>query len=184
MTAIAVSGLDGWTASDLELRMPPPSFTSNTLKQFHDRGYRPAELFFILGADAFAEIGIWRDYPQILDAAHFAVIARPGHAVKELRQRLPMLASRMTQSVGTEGETAPTSIFLIDAATTDVSSSAIRSARAGGVSIAGMVPAGVQQHIEQHGLYMPMPPGRRALDTRPTAAAGRLHEQKSADHID
>jgi nicotinate-nucleotide adenylyltransferase len=183
MTAIAVSGLDGWVASDLELRMPPPSFTSNTLKRFHERGYRPVELFFVIGADAFAEIGNWRDYPQILDAAHFAVVSRPGHPAKELGQRLPMLAPRMTHSAG-DAASAPTSIFLIDEATADVSSSAIRDARARGLSIAGMVPAGVQQHIEQHGLYVPMPPGQRACDARPTVAAGRLHEQESADHID
>ena len=184
MTAIAVSGLDGWIASDLELRMPPPSFTSNTLRRFHERGYRPAELFFVIGADAFAEIGVWREYPQILEAAHFAVVSRPGHSVKELRQRLPMLAPRMTLASVDDAAPEPTSIFLIDAATADVSASAVRDARARGLSIAGMVPAGVQQHIEQHGLYVPMPPGRRPLDARPTVAAGRLHEQKSADHVD
>jgi len=184
MTAIALAGLDGWIASDVELRMPAPSYTSNTLKTFHEQGYDPDELFFVIGADAFAEIGAWRDYPHILDASHFAVVSRPGHSVKELAERLPALAPRMTQRpAGDVGHTA-TWIFLIDATTTDVSSSAIRRARAASESIAGMVPAGVQQHIEQHGLYMPMPPERRALDARPTAAAGRLHEQESADHVD
>ena len=184
MTAIAVAGLDGWIASDLELRMPAPSYTSNTLKTFHEQGYDPGELFFVIGADAFAEIGAWRDYPQILDDSHFAVVSRPGHSAKELPEHFPALAPRMTQApVGDIGHTA-TRIFLIDAATADVSSSAIRRTRAAGESIAGMVPASVQQHIEQHGLYMPGPPERRALDARPTVAAGRLHEQESADHVD
>jgi nicotinate-nucleotide adenylyltransferase len=182
MTAIAVAGLDGWIASDLELRMPAPSYTSNTLKTFHEQGYDPGELFFVIGADAFAEIGAWRDYPQILDASHFAVVSRPGHSVKELPHRLPALAPRMTPA--SVRDVGHTSIFLIDAATADVSSSAIRRARAAGESIAGMVPAGVQQHIEQHGLYMPVPPERRALDARQTVAAGGLHEQESADHVD
>ena len=44
-------------------------------------------------------------------------------------------------------------IFLIDAVTADVSSTAIRRSRARGDSIAGLVPPAVQQHIEQHALY-------------------------------
>ena len=70
-----------------------------------------------------------------------------------------------------------TMIFLIDAPTADVSSTAIRRLRAEGRSIAGLVPAGVQQHIEQHGLYSPYPPGRRAKDAAVERAAGRLHGQ-------
>jgi nicotinic acid mononucleotide adenylyltransferase len=66
-------------------------------------------------------------------------------------------------------------IILIDAPTADVSSTAIRSRRADGESVAGMVDLGVQQHIEQHGLYTSMRPGRRANEQSTTPAAGRLH---------
>ncbi len=69
-------------------------------------------------------------------------------------------------------------IFLIDAPTADVSSTAIRRRRADGQSIAGMVPPGVQQHIEQHGLYTSYPPGRRASDAPGERTAGRLHGQE------
>ena len=64
---------------------------------FHERGYAPSELFFVIGADAFADIETWKDYPRILDAAHFAVVSRPGHAGRELPERLPQLASRMVR---------------------------------------------------------------------------------------
>ena len=175
MTAIAVAGLDGWIASDVELRMPAPSYTSNTLKTFHEQGYDPDELFFVIGADAFAEIGAWRDYPHILDASHFAVVSRPGHSVKGLAERLPALAPRMTQRpAGDVGHTA-TWIFLIDATTADVSSSAIRAACEAGLSIAGLVTPIVQQYIEQHGLYLPRSVGKRASDAHGPAAAGGLH---------
>ena len=59
-------------------------------------------------------------------------------------------------------------ILLIDALTADVSSTAIRERVAEGASIAGLVPPAVQQHIEQHGLYTPIGPGRRASDGVPT----------------
>ena len=65
---------------------PPTSSCGTTRRRsrrarcelFHERGYLPSELFFVIGADAFADIASWRDYPNILDAAHFAVVSRPG----------------------------------------------------------------------------------------------------------
>ena len=41
-----------------------------------------SQFFFITGADAFAEIATWRHYPEVLDLAHFVVIARHGHVVR------------------------------------------------------------------------------------------------------
>jgi nicotinate-nucleotide adenylyltransferase len=175
MVALAVAGRNGWRASDIELQRAGPSYTSRTLREFHERGYAASELFFVLGADAFAEIGTWRDYPAILDAARFAVLSRPGYPVNELPRRLPQLAARMTDSPSAELSGTDRSIILIDAPTADVSSSAIRRRLAAGDSIAGLVPPAVQQHIEQHGLYSTIPSGPSASDAPPTPAAGRLH---------
>ncbi len=155
MVSIAVAGIKGWRASDLELRIPAPSYTSQTLRHYADRGYSPDELFFLIGVDAFREIAHWHDYPAVLDAARFVVVSRTGYESHDRSDR---------------------AIFL-QAQTADVSSSAIRQARAAGRSIAGMVPAGVQQHIEQHGLYTPMPPDRRREERRADVAADRLHGQ-------
>ena len=66
-------------------------------------------------------------------------------------------------------------IVLIDEPTADVSSSAIRRRLTAAESIEGLVPPGVAQHIEQHGLYTSMTPGRRASDVPRTLAADRLH---------
>jgi nicotinate-nucleotide adenylyltransferase len=179
MTAMAVASRTGWVADDLELRVGTPSYTSSTLGQFHARGYAAAELFFVIGADAFAEIESWRDYPSLLDQANFAVVSRPGSAVDRLPSMLPRLAPRMTSGTEVEAHLRPstTSIFLITAPTADVSSTAIRSRIAAGQSIAGMVPAAVQQHIERHGLYASAPDAQRGADAIATPSAGRLHGQ-------
>src|SRR6266487_5764077 len=97
MVSFAVSTRPDWRAADLELRSPTPSYTSGTLAKFHERGYAASELFFVIGADAFVDIATWHDYPAILDAAHFAVVSRPGLAVDALADRLPALSGRMTQ---------------------------------------------------------------------------------------
>jgi nicotinate-nucleotide adenylyltransferase len=175
MVALAVLDRPDWRAADLELRHDAPSFTSRTLDLFHERGYLSSELFFVIGADAFAEIASWRDYPKILDAAHFAVVSRPGSSVKELPRRLPKLADRMARPPIDEVAQIDPLIILIDAPTADVSSTAIRDRLAAGESIDGLVPANVQQHIEHHGLYSSATPGRRRSDAPRIPAAGRLH---------
>ena len=164
MAALVVADHPGWSVSDQELRIDEPSYTSTTLRRFHERGYSPAELFFLLGADAFADIENWKDFPELLDLAHFVVVSRPGSPAGELPGRMPALASRMVRPPLNGAAEGTPSIILIDADTADVSSTAIRRARAEGRSIAGMVDRCVQQHIEQHGLYTPTSPGRRGSD--------------------
>jgi nicotinate-nucleotide adenylyltransferase len=177
MVALAVLDRPEWRAADLELRHDAPSFTSRTLDLFHERGYLSSELFFVIGADAFAEIASWRDYPKILDAAHFAVVSRPGFPVNEMPGRLPKLADRMARPpIDAIAQIDPL-IILIDAPTADVSSTAIRKHLADGKPIDGLVPPHVQQHIEHHGLYSSMPPERRRPDALRIPAAGRLHGQ-------
>ena len=177
MVSLAISGRARWRASDIELRDDSRSYTSATLRKFHARGYAPVELYFIIGSDAFADIVNWMDYPVVLDYAHFAVVARPGHSIDDMPGRLPALANRMVRPhLDALSQVGPM-IVLIDHATPDVSSSAIRERRARGESIAGLVPDLVRQHIEQHGLYSSMSPERRASDAPIAGAAGRLHAE-------
>ena len=177
MVSLSISGRAGWRASDLELRTPAPSYTSATLAKFHERGFAPSDLFFLIGADAFAEIATWKDYPHLLSGAHFAVGSRPGWPAGEMPARLPLLADRMIAPPVDAATLAQPMVILIDAATADVSSTAIRERCAAGRSIEGLVDPGVQQHIEQHGLYTSTGTDRRSSDRRPETAAGRLHGQ-------
>jgi nicotinate-nucleotide adenylyltransferase len=177
MVSLAVLGRPGWRASDLELRLSAPSYTSSTLKRFRERGYAPCELFFIIGADAFADIASWRDFPAILRDAHFGVVSRPGAPVDRLRHDLSWLRTQIVYPPVDELTQMDPSIIFIDERTADVSSSAIRERCATGLSIAGMVPPGVQQHIEQHGLYTSPTPGRRKSDAPAASEASRLHGQ-------
>jgi nicotinate-nucleotide adenylyltransferase len=157
MVALAVASEGGLAASDMELVRKGRSYTATTLRDLHRRGLRPSQIFFITGADAFAEIATWHEYPAVLDLSHFVVIARPGFPVETLRSRLPGLASRMRTVAGTGwiGEDSPdrTSVLLVEAATPDVSSTQIRERIRGAQSLAGLVPPAVELHISRHGLY-------------------------------
>jgi nicotinate-nucleotide adenylyltransferase len=154
MVALAVADRDGLLASDDELSVAGPSYTSDTLARWHARGYAPAELFFVLGADAFADIAAWHDYPALLDAAHFVVVARPGTSLADLQTRLPALRPRMSDVTAlTGGSPAAPRIVLLSAATPDVSSTEIRRRVGAGERLDGLTPPVVITHIERYRLY-------------------------------
>jgi nicotinate-nucleotide adenylyltransferase len=137
---------------DVELAQDGPSYTTLTLRRFVDIEEPGSRIFFVTGADAFADIATWRDYPGILDLAHFVVVSRPGFPISALPGRLPALQSRMTSADPDRLPSQP-SILLVDAATTDVSSSDVRRRLASGQPLEGRVPAAVEQHAHRHGLY-------------------------------
>jgi nicotinate-nucleotide adenylyltransferase len=156
-----VNGIDGLAASDMELCAPGPSYTADTLTRFRETsGLAASQIFFITGADAFAEIATWHRYPEVLDLANFVVVSRPGFPAQGMRDRLPSLAGRMVLVPGS-GFAIPDSgpglavpgIFLIDASTPDVSSTEVRRRLAAGETLNGLVPVSVGRHIRQHALY-------------------------------
>jgi nicotinate-nucleotide adenylyltransferase len=155
MAALAVNGIDGLAASDEELCAAGTSYTADTLERHRDRMLEPVQIFFITGVDAFAEIETWHRYPAVLDMANFVVVSRPGYDVRDLRARLPALASRMINARSFYGSRREPSILLLDASTEDVSSSAIRLRLARGLSVTGLVPPAVEAHIRKHHLYGP-----------------------------
>jgi nicotinate-nucleotide adenylyltransferase len=142
MAALAIEERPGYRVSDMELTREGPSYTALTLRELHGAGWRPSQLFFIIGADAFAEIAAWYDYPAILEACEFAVIARPGTTMADALARTPQLADRVGRT-----------IHLVDAPTADVSSTDIRARLAAGGSADGLVPRAVARHIARHQLY-------------------------------
>jgi nicotinate-nucleotide adenylyltransferase len=88
-------------------------------------------LFFIIGADAFAEIQTWYRWEDVARAVRFIVVSRPGHDYQ-----------------------APPGIVFdrLDGLDLAVSSSAIRRALAAGRHPAGL-PDRVFEYIRAHGLY-------------------------------
>ena len=172
MAALGIAEEPGLVLDDVEMALDGPSFTTTTLARFHEKGFTPSQIFFIVGADAFAEIATWRDYPHVLDAANFVVIARPGLTASSLPERLPELGSRMSAHLA---HLAHPSILLMDLETPDVSGTRIRQRARSGASLDGLVPPLVAAHIAAHHLYPPSE--SRSASGR--SAAHELHEQES-----
>lgn len=166
MVALAVAAHPLLEACDLELRAEGRSYTALTLERLHARGLHPLQLFFITGADAFAEIATWHRYPALLDMCHFIVVSRPGHSHDAICDRLPDLGDRFV-AIGREcsgrvatraADPSRTAIFLVEADTSDVSSTEVRRRLEAGEPLDGLLPSPVIRHIHQHRLYRPGPP--------------------------
>lgn len=158
MAGLVAAEHPGWTAADIELTRDGPSYTFDTLTAL--RATSTSQLFFIIGADAFAEIATWSRYPAVLDLAHFAVVARPGITLHSLQARVPDLADRMTTPGQFKPEAArslpdeKTRVILIETATPDVSSTEIRRRVRAGDSIGDLVPESVAAYVSTHRLYL------------------------------
>ena len=145
MAALAAAERPGWSASRIEVNRKGPSYTYDTLVQLGETVSVESQFFFILGADAFAEIASWSRYPAVLDLAHFVVVSRPGITLDSLRERVPSAFSGRPS--------AKTRVILVEANTPDISSTDIRRRVRAGQSLRNLVPDPVAQYIATHRLY-------------------------------
>jgi nicotinate-nucleotide adenylyltransferase len=80
MTVIATASNPRFTVSRVDIDRGGLTYTVDTLRDLQTE--RPdAELFFISGADAVAQILSWRDHHELWELAHFVAVSRPGHVL-------------------------------------------------------------------------------------------------------
>lgn len=109
-----------------------PTFTVDTLRDLH-RAYDPADLFFIMGADALAGVATWRDPDEVRALAHMVAVTRPGHPITT--------------------DLPPGAATLLEIPSLDVSSTMCRERVQRGQPIDFLVPAPVVDYIRKHHLY-------------------------------
>lgn len=79
MVELACSGHPGLVASDIENR-EGKSYTIQTLERLRIEFGAQVRLYFIIGADAFAEVLLWRRVVEVFSMTEFIVVSRPGFA--------------------------------------------------------------------------------------------------------
>jgi len=137
MTVLATASDPRFRVSRVDVDRQGPTYTVDTLRDLHrelDEQDARAELFFITGADALANIATWRDSDEVVALAHFIGVTRPGHALTD--PGLP------------DG-----SVTLIEVPALAISSTDCRSRVLAGAPIRYMVPDGVMEYIHKRGLY-------------------------------
>jgi len=133
MTVIATASNPRFWVSRVDIDRPGPTYTIDTI---HDiAAQRPgAELYFITGADALAQILSWKNAQDALQLARFVGVTRPGYELSDAH--LPI-----------------DSVTLLDVPAMAISSSDCRTRVAAGRPVWYLVPDGVVQYINKHRLY-------------------------------
>ena len=137
MLRLAIAGNATFGVSEIELQRPGPTYTADTLDAL--AGERlDDEFWFIIGADALADLPNWRDPERIARHAVIAVAPRNGAAIDRAIAAVPALT----------GSIMPFPVHPVD-----VSSTEVRRRAAAGDPIDTLVPAAVAAYINDHGLY-------------------------------
>lgn len=140
----------------LEVERGGSSFAVETLRAM-GRRTAPDLPVFIMGHDAFVDLGSWREPGTLLRIAHFAVTTRPPVAKGSLREWLPAVFED-TVEVAPDGlsgrhRSAGTWIRVLEISLIDISSSDIRSRLRSGRSVRYLIPDRVIHAITQSGAY-------------------------------
>ena len=135
MTVVATASNPGFTVSRVDIERGGKTYTIDTLRDL--RAQHPdADLFFITGADALAQILSWKDAEDLFDLAEFIGVTRPGYELSE--DGLP--ADR---------------VHLQEVPAMAISSTDCRDRVTAGEPVWYLVPDGVVQYINKYGLYRP-----------------------------
>jgi nicotinate-nucleotide adenylyltransferase len=134
MTVIATASNPRFSVSRIDIDRGGPTYTIDTLRDLRAESGDEAELFFITGADALAQIMSWQDVNELFALAHFVGVTRPGH--------------RLT------GDGLPEdNVSLVEVPALAISSTDCRQRVANGEPIWYLVPDGIVQYIAKRRLY-------------------------------
>ena len=117
-------------ASDIEFKLPRPSYTIDTLTYLQEK-YPQHNFSIIMGSDSFTNINKWKNSQIILSNFGIYIYNRPNYEITGL---LP-------------------NIQLLNAPLLDISSTYIRAAIQSGQSIRYLVPENVREEIERNNYY-------------------------------
>jgi nicotinate-nucleotide adenylyltransferase len=134
MLRLALAENPAFEISAIELAREGPSYTVDTLVELARRETE-AELFLILGTDAFQQAGRWRRFDEVRRLAHLVIVARPA-------------------APGSTSALDPASaVTSVQVPALEISGSDIRARVAQGRSIRYLVPEPVRAYIAERGLY-------------------------------
>ncbi len=127
---LAIEGNAKLKASDIEFKLPKPSYTIDTLTYLQEK-YPSHSFSIIMGSDSFQNIGRWKSHALLLKQP-IIIYERPGQEIKEL----PLA-----------------NITMLKAPLLEISATAIRENIRQQKSIRYLVPDAVIKEIEIAGYY-------------------------------
>ena len=138
-----------------------PNYTIETVRGLKQTLRKADQVFFVMGIDAFLDIGKWYEATALLRECEFVVASRPGYSLADVANALPEKirpASHVTKPFQKQAAVGDlvlpgATIRLLDSVQQKVSSSAIREAVASGKALGKLVNPAVAEYIRKMGLY-------------------------------
>ena len=160
MTMRAIDNNHFFELSDIECRQIGKSYTVKTFEELKKTNPK-AELFFILGIDAFLDIPNWWQPERLIALTNFVIISRPGFKFIDLQTSPYTKINRRILRELDNGETETCKIklksnkdaILLRLTPIGISSTEIRRLIRQGKSIKYLLPAEVKSYIIANKLY-------------------------------
>lgn len=164
MLALATQEDPTLRVSTIELESPERPYTFETLGRLLNESGGGARLFFVMGADSWAEINTWREWEGVLLMTDHLVVTRPGfpldagHVPERARARIVDLRGANREETARALDESPgPAIFFTDVVEINVSATEIRHALADdserAATLRQRVPLPVANFIEKYELY-------------------------------
>jgi nicotinate-nucleotide adenylyltransferase len=160
MLALATQADERLRVSTVELDAPERPYTVDTLARLQDDAGPRARIFFMMGADSWADITTWREWEKLLRLSDHIVVTRPGyelgtgHVTEGVRERIIDLRGAGPETIARAlDQSGGAKIYVTDLVLMDVSATAIRSAAREGRPLDRLVPPPVADYIKKYRLY-------------------------------
>lgn len=140
---------------------PSPNYTIDTVQRLKQSFKASDKLFFLIGMDAFADIGKWHQSEALLGECEFVVASRPGFSLADVANALPEKMRPRPEVTKPFHKQAATGDLVLKGATIHLmadlhqaaSATAIREAAAANKPLGRFVDAAVAEYIRKMGLY-------------------------------
>jgi nicotinate-nucleotide adenylyltransferase len=156
MVRLAVAKNRRFAVSTVEIARPGVSYSIDTLRYFARKLRKGDSLYFIIGLDAFREIGTWKDFAELFPLANFIVTSRPGTKDRNLLRGTGVAVKKLFCYDGVEGcyrHESGSRLLFIELTDIAISASEIRNLVKRGQSIRYLLPSSVENYIKKTGLY-------------------------------
>ncbi|RXK81019.1 nicotinate (nicotinamide) nucleotide adenylyltransferase [Filimonas effusa] len=131
LVRLAIEEDERFKVSDVEFKLPKPSYTIDTLTYLHEK-YPQNDFSVVMGSDSFQNLPKWKNFETLVRDYKFIVYNRPGYKVSDNLQA---------------------DLTVVNAPLLEMSATVVRQLVKQGKSLRYMVPEKVRMEIEGNGYY-------------------------------